>query len=142
MQDGKLRGASNAAKNIRDVHGAPQNLGVPYTERQIFETTNDLMPAEIQFTTRPVGSEDSRARQHENYTAPAYGAGGFASAADNVDRSDFPESPVLEGQGANQGEPFTPPSAAGTSTMMGKSPRKSSGTRGGDFSSTGNRHPL
>jgi hypothetical protein len=115
MQDGKLRNASKAAKNILDAHGAPQNLEIPYADRQIFETSNELMLASIEYTTRPSGLEDARAAQHLNFTAPAYGGDGHANSMDHVDRSGFPDVAPLQAECNGQGTPFTPPAALNTS---------------------------
>ena len=133
--DPKLRGASRAAKNIMDGAGDLSGMGEKYTDRQIFETTNELMPADIQYSPRPVGLEDARAAQHQNFTASPYGDDGHSRSMDDVDRTDFPNAPILEAQYMGQGENFMPPSAANTSTMMGKSPRRPSRTRHGDASS-------
>jgi hypothetical protein len=142
MQDTKLRGASKAAKDIRSQCGAPQDMaGTGPTYPQPFSTTNDLMPAEIQYTTRPSGMEEIRANQHAIFTAPSYGRGGFVNPVDGVDRTDFPNAPVLEAQFNGQGEQFTPPSAANVSTMS-RPPHKPSRIPRGSFSTTGNKHPL
>ena len=143
MKDAKLRQAIRAAQAVRDAAGdtGATGFGERYADRQIFETTNELMPASIEYTTRPSGLEDARAAQHLPFTASPY-AGVHANSMDDVDRSENPDAPVLEAQFNGQGVPFTPPSAANTSTMMGRNARRSSGTRAGDASSVHNRIPL
>ena len=49
--DPKLRGASKAAKNIRGDAGSPSFGGQIPEARQIFQTSNDLRPVEVQYTT-------------------------------------------------------------------------------------------
>ena len=140
--DGKLRGASKAAKDILGEYGNPQDMGQPYTERQIFETTNELMRAEIQPASASVrySRTEGIAEQHRNFIAPAYGTDAHARSMDDVDRGANPNIPVLEAEFVGV-DNFAPPDAANTSTYS-RPPRRSSGTRSGDFSSTGNRHPL
>jgi hypothetical protein len=137
--DPKLRGASRAAKNVLKEFGNPQDLGVPYTDRQIFETTNELMPASIEYAgglSRP----DAFEGQWRNMHGPAYGDDGHANSMDDVDRSQNPEITQLEAQFMGQGDTFAPPSAAGTSTLMGRTPRRPSGTKSGDKTIVGNRY--
>jgi hypothetical protein len=123
--NGKLRGASQAAKDIRGDHGAPStqpahyvNIGPQHVE------LNGLMP-DIQYTTGPTGCEDIRAAQHENMNGPMYG-GYHSNSMDDVSRDGNPETPILESQFMGQGQNFRPPDAANVSTMN-RPPRRPRG---------------